>query len=94
HESIQSFIVWGFWEGRHWRPESAFYDMDWNLKPTGEAWRDLVLDEWWTRETVTTDASGNATVRGFLGDYEIRVGETTVVTALPKDGRAVRVEAR
>ena len=93
HEGVKSFIVWGFWEGKHWRPEAAFYTTDWQLKPSGEAWRDLVLDEWWTRETLTTDANGEATVRGFLGDYRVSVGEATASTALPRGGRTVRLEA-
>jgi GH35 family endo-1,4-beta-xylanase len=92
HEGVRAFIVWGFWEGRHWRPQSAFFRRDWTLRPTGEAWRDLVLDEWWTRESVTTDADGKASVRGFLGDYVIRVDGREVETTLTREGTPVMIE--
>ena len=92
HEGVEAFVVWGFWEGRHWRPQSAFFRRDWSLRPTGQAWRDLVLGEWWTRQTTPTDAAGLATVRGFLGDYAVRVGGVEVATTLTRQGREVLVE--
>ena len=92
HEGVNGFVVWGFWEGRHWRPASAMFRRDWSVRPTGEAWRDLVLSEWWTREVVTTDTTGTATLRGFRGDYRVRVGDAQVVAHLPAGGREIVVE--
>ena len=96
HEGVKSFIWWGFWEGRHWRPDSAPFRQDWSMRPSGEAIRDLIKGEWWTDETLTTNADGEASVRGFLGDYVIRVrddmGEQAVTTELSRDGRAVTIE--
>ncbi|MEM1013211.1 MAG: endo-1,4-beta-xylanase [Planctomycetota bacterium] len=92
HPEVRAFVVWGFWEGRHWRPRTAMFRRDWSLRPAGEAWQDLVLDEWWTRETVSTDPTGTATVRAFLGDYVVRVGGSEVVTTLPSEGRTLRIE--
>ncbi len=92
HEHVKSFIVWGFWEGRHWRPETAMFRRDWSIRPSGEAWQDLVLGEWWTDETVQTDDAGVARVRGFLGDYIVRVGGQEVRTTLPRGGRSLRIE--
>jgi GH35 family endo-1,4-beta-xylanase len=73
HPNVEGIIMWGFWEGRHWRPDAALYTQDWSIRPHGQMWRDLVFDKWWTSETTTTDDSGMATVRGFLGDYRITV---------------------
>ena len=92
HEGVRAFVVWGFWEERHWRPASAFFRSDWSLRPTGEAWRDLVLGEWWTRETPETGPDGTAAVRGFLGDYRVTVGGETVETTLARGGREVLIE--
>jgi endo-1,4-beta-xylanase len=74
HPSVKSILGWGFWTGRHWRPDAAFYDDDWNIRPHGRVWKELVFDQWWTPETtVTTDQDGIARFDGFLGDYKFRV---------------------
>lgn len=79
HPSVVGVQFWGFWAGRHWRPQAALYRKDWSPRPAAAAYRQLVLDEWRTRITGTTDSSGLYTGLGFQGDYELTVtqdGET------------------
>jgi GH35 family endo-1,4-beta-xylanase len=71
HPAVDSFIMWGFWEPRHWRPEGALFRRDWSIKPNGQAYLDLVFDEWWTDEELATGPDGTCTVRAFLGSYEV-----------------------
>lgn len=71
HPSTVGILMWGFWEGKHWRPKAALWDKRWNLLPHGQVWVDLVTQTWWTDTTVTTDEAGEATVRGFYGDYTL-----------------------
>ena len=62
---------------------------DWSIKPNGEAYLDLVFDEWWTDASLASDAAGLAALRGFKGEYLITVtlnGETIVVPATLTDG--------
>lgn len=73
HPATEAFIMWGFWEGDHWRPDAAMVRTDWSPRPNFEAYRDLVYRQWWTDETLTTDAEGVAAVRGFLGEYTVSV---------------------
>ncbi len=73
HPAVNGILMWGFWEGRHWRPQAALFRRDWSVKPNGRAWQDLVFKEWWTDVAARTDAQGRASVRGFLGDYEVAV---------------------
>ncbi|MGE5395321.1 MAG: endo-1,4-beta-xylanase [Candidatus Saccharibacteria bacterium] len=74
HPSVKSFLTWGFWAGQHWLPEGAYYDIDWNIRPHGEAWKDLVFNQWWTKKTdQTTDAEGKIHVEGFLGTYKYTI---------------------
>jgi GH35 family endo-1,4-beta-xylanase len=95
HARVKGILMWGFWAGRHWKPDAALFDRDWNLRPHGKAWRDLVLNEWWTREAGATDDRGRFEARGFLGDYEVAVtaGEKqkTVPATLGPEGAAVTV---
>jgi GH35 family endo-1,4-beta-xylanase len=79
HRSIAGFMMWGFWEGRHWRPRAAMFRKDWTRKPNGDAFTDLVFNKWWTDQTANTAEDGAITLRGFKGAYTIDVtfGETT-----------------
>ncbi len=47
------------------------FDLNWNLKPSGEAFNNLVFDEWWTNETKTTNTDGLSTFRPFKGQHKI-----------------------
>jgi len=76
HPATTGFTMWGFWEGSMWQPAGALVDRNWNVKPNGQAWLDLVKKRWWTDTTIVTDAKGIATTRVFKGDYEISQGDT------------------
>ena len=96
HPAIDSFLMWGFWEGRHWKPNGAILRRDWSLKPNGEVWRDLTTKEWWTNADLTTGDDGTATTRGFLGDYEVTVRlddgrSKTIQTTLSRSSDPVTV---
>jgi len=69
---------------------------DWSIKPNGEAYKQLVFDDWWTREKIRADTNGSASVRGFLGTYSITVthnGRTAVQTVqLNRPGTAVTID--
>jgi hypothetical protein len=73
HASVIGFQMWGFWEGAHWIPRAAMYRADWSEKPNARAYKALVLDQWRTRATGTTDAQGQWRGRGFFGDYVVTV---------------------
>ena len=73
HPSVDAFIMWGFWAGKHWKPDAALYNLDWTPRKHLYAYKDLVFKEWWTPTvTATSDDFGQVTTRGFLGKYEIR----------------------
>ena len=95
HPAVQAVVMWGFWEGRHWKPDAALYRRDWSLKPAGQAWQDLVFEQWWTDESGKTGRDGVCKTRGFLGEYEIvatyRGTSKTLKTKLAKDGASVAI---
>ncbi|HCY43132.1 MAG TPA: hypothetical protein DHV48_17660 [Prolixibacteraceae bacterium] len=74
HPSVKSFLTWGFWAGQHWLPDGAFYAQDWSIRPHGEAWKDMVFNQWWTKKTdKTTDSEGKVSFEGFLGTYKYTI---------------------
>jgi len=93
YPQTKAFIMWGFWEGSHWRPRGAMLRRDWSPKPNYTAWNDMVFKKWWTNADGKTSGQGTFATRGFLGDYEIEVkanGKTkTVKATLPKGGTKV-----
>ena len=72
HESMDGFLFWNFWDGATWQnPGANMYRLDWSRTPAGDAFVDLVFNEWWTDVLKTTDDSGDLKVRGFKGRYNI-----------------------
>ncbi len=96
HPSVTDFLVWGFWEKAHWIPSAAYYRADWSLRPAGQAWRDLVFRDWWTKADGVAAADGTFQARGFLGEYEIEVEsggkKRATKVRLEKAGSRVTVE--
>jgi endo-1,4-beta-xylanase len=70
---VDSFLMWGFWQGQHWLPDAALYRQDWSIKPNGQAFKDLIFKTWWTNVSGSSDSGGAYTTRGFLGDYDVTV---------------------
>jgi GH35 family endo-1,4-beta-xylanase len=73
HPAVSTLVMWGFWDGNHWKKNAVMYRQDMTLKPGGQAYRDLVLGKWRTEAQGRSDARGVFSTRGFKGDYEIIV---------------------
>ena len=37
HPSVEGVVMWGFWDGAHWKDDGVMYRKDWSLKTSGEA---------------------------------------------------------
>ncbi|MCB8994266.1 MAG: endo-1,4-beta-xylanase [Bacteroidales bacterium] len=74
HPAVTAILSWGFWESQHWKPSAAMFNADWSIRPNGEVYEDMVLNQWWTKDTtLTTDESGIVNFNGFLGTYNYKV---------------------
>lgn len=74
HPAVEAILMWGFWEGAHWKPKAALWKRDWTETPTARAYRDLVFNRWWTRVTDQADDRGILRLRAFYGQYEVKAG--------------------
>jgi GH35 family endo-1,4-beta-xylanase len=94
HPKVQAFIMWGFWEGAHWRAQEggAMYRRDWTPRPAALAWEDLVRRQWWTNASAKTGRNGQAKVRAFLGSHRITVNAKgkSYTLEVPVDGTSNR----
>lgn len=73
HPAVDAFLMWGFWDGNHWKGNAPMFDIDWNLKPSGQTFIDKVFNEWWTEASKISDVNGLANFNGFKGTYEITI---------------------
>jgi GH35 family endo-1,4-beta-xylanase len=73
HPQMTGFVIWGFWEPRHWKPTAAMFKTDWTERPAVKVWRDLVKAKWWTTADLVTDAKGEAPLSAYYGWYDITV---------------------
>lgn len=74
HPSVKSFLFWGFWANSHWLPDGALFDPAWKIRPHGEAYKELVFNQWWTKLTESkTDSLGQVSFDGFLGTYKYTI---------------------
>lgn len=80
HPAVEAFLMWGFWDGNHWKGNAPMFNLDWSLKPGGQMFIDKVFNEWWTNESRNSDASGIATFRPFKGTHKVTItkGNSTV----------------
>lgn len=85
HPQMTGFVIWGFWEKRHWKPTAALFKNDWSERPAVKVWRDLVKTKWWTNTDLLTDAAGQSAADGFFGWYDITV---------EKDGKSKAFEIK
>lgn len=90
HEGVDDLLMWGFWEDAHFDPQRALFRSDWSIKPSGQAYLDLVFDAWWTEESVAADGDGEAVIRAFKGKHKVRAAfggeEATTETTISEDG--------
>ena len=91
HPGVEAILMWGFWEGVHWRPWSALWKKDWTITPQGQTYRDLVFKEWWTQISGKADASGRFQTDAFFGDYIISSNGITQKAALSKKNKSLHV---
>jgi len=73
HPQMTGFVIWGFWEKRHWKPTAAMFKNDWTERPAVQVWRDLVKGKWWTRADLAADAKGEAASTAYYGWYDITI---------------------
>ncbi len=75
HPKMQSFLMWGFWDGAHWLAAqgAGIYRRDWSPRPMLEAYERLVFRDWWTRDQGETNEAGIWSARAFKGTHRVRV---------------------
>jgi GH35 family endo-1,4-beta-xylanase len=74
HPAVEAITWWDFSDRGAWkRAPAGVLRADMSPKPAYDVLVRLVKDRWWTRHEGVADAAGCLAVRGFYGDYAVRV---------------------
>ncbi len=92
HPAVTGILMWGFWEGSIWIPQSSLFKRDWTPTPAGKAYHDLVFHQWWTRWEGKADAQGRCAVPAFFGSYRVTAGGKSVAVDLHQRAGTATVE--
>ena len=74
HPSVEAITWWNLTDRHAWmQAPSGLLDKEMSPKPAYKVLKKLIREDWWTEATLTTDANGRASFRGFCGQYELDV---------------------
>ena len=93
HPLVEGITWWDLLDGQWLKAPSGLIRQDCSPKPAYEELRKLVREEWWTKEsTFITDQNGHIEFTGFLGEYEISLGDKKASFALSdKDSKEISI---
>lgn len=90
HPAVDGILMWGFWAGANWIPQSSLYKRDWSPTPAAEAYQNLIFKELWTAADGKVNRKGEFSVPAFFGNYKITVDGITKEVDLKKaEGKVV-----
>ncbi len=87
HPAVQAISWWDFSDGGWLKSPAGLLRKDQSPKPAYDALLKLVKGEWWLPPTrMSTDANGQLSFAGFLGEYEISLGDRKASFSLRNPG--------
>jgi GH35 family endo-1,4-beta-xylanase len=90
HPAVEGILMWGFWEGANWIPVSSLYRRDWSPTTAALAYKNLIFNEWWTKESGTAGKKGMYSVKAFFGRYRVTVnGKSKEVYLRKSEGKTI-----
>jgi endo-1,4-beta-xylanase len=85
--SVEAITWWDMSDGAWLNAPAGLLRRDQSPKPSYDALLKLVKGEWWLSPTkLMTDERGQFTITGFLGDYELALGNDKTTFLLPNAG--------
>jgi GH35 family endo-1,4-beta-xylanase len=90
---VEAIIFWGVWEGTHYSPSDAIWNLDFTPTECASAYRRLVFERWWTNWQGVTDDKGRCEAPVFYGRHKVTIDGKEIEVNFPKaEGREKTVE--
>jgi endo-1,4-beta-xylanase len=87
HPAVQAITWWDLSDGGWLNAPAGLLRKDHSPKPAYDELLKLVKGEWWLPlAKFTTDANGQFTFNGFLGEYELSIGDQKTIFSLREKG--------
>ena len=88
--AVRGILMWGFWEGANWIPQSSLYRRDWSPTPAADAYHELIFKQWWTKWKGEANTNGKCRVQAFYGKHRVTAdGQEKIVDLNKTAGKAV-----
>jgi len=72
--AVSGFLMWGFWDGSHWKKNAPLFHKDWSPKPALAVWENLVLhSSCRTHGSWKTDQKGHLSFHAFTGTHRLSI---------------------
>jgi hypothetical protein len=89
HPAVQAITWWDLSDGGWLNAPAGLLRQDHTPKPAYNALLQLIKGDWWLAPTkMMTDANGQFSFSGFLGDYEVSLGTDQAIFSLKEKGTA------
>jgi hypothetical protein len=87
HPAVQAITWWDLSDGGWLNAPAGLLRKDHSPKPAYDELLKLIKGEWWLPMTkFITDANGQITFNGFLGEYELSIGDQKTNFSLREKG--------
>jgi GH35 family endo-1,4-beta-xylanase len=87
HPAVQAITWWDLSDGGWLNAPAGLLRKDHSCKPAYDELLKLIKGEWWLPPTkFITDANGQFTFNGFLGEYDLSIGDQITIFSLREKG--------
>ncbi len=96
HPNVEAVVLWGFWEGAHWRANEGGHlvNRDFTFRKPMRTLDALLHKTWSTDATLKTDARGRLSLPAFYGTYRVSAGTRSAPVEHPKGATVAAVTLR
>lgn len=84
HPQVEAFTNWDFCDGAWLGAPAGLVRLDGSHKPSYDAMKQRIWQDWHTDVTLMTDENGQCTVEGFRGEYQLSVDGKDAAFTLDK----------
>ena len=88
HPLVEAFTNWDFTDGAWLGAPAGLVRLDGSRKPSFEALRQRIRQDWHTHLTLMTDENGQFTARGFRGTYALRADGREAAFTLDRENKS------
>lgn len=84
HPQVEAFTNWDFCDGAWLGAPAGLVRLDGSHKPSYDAMKQRIWQDWHTDVTLMTDENGQCTLEGFRGEYKLSVDGKNATFTLDK----------